>query len=215
MSATLATNPDAHLLALETELHAIEARANTYDHEAPGNTWDAFGLILEEYWVVADQIEVLPAHTLEGLQCKARVIRSVYGSLTNDVNPISRHTESLLRDLLGEGAPVVELPALHPDDALLQACAAFRAAWDAEQADLDTRIDDARTDAVFGRLQDVVDLPATTAEGVRAKADVGYHMAFLRWLSPGQEGGGWRKEADCHREAAIDILRGLSGRGGT
>ena len=52
----------------------------------------------------AHRVKQLPARTPEGLQAKARVLRSVYNSLAgSEPDHISEHLHGLVRDMLGEG----------------------------------------------------------------------------------------------------------------
>jgi hypothetical protein len=46
---TKAAELDGELLALEADLQAIEARADAYNHEAPGNSWKGFEATLDDY----------------------------------------------------------------------------------------------------------------------------------------------------------------------
>ena len=52
-------------------------------------------------------------------------------------------------------------------------------------------IDPKRSKVVFARLADVVELTATTFDGMRAKAAVGYVMAFERDFTP--DATNWRE----------------------
>ena len=59
---------------------------------------------LDDYWMFARRVLQLPARTPEGLQAKARVLRSVYNSLSGEDDDVGQHINGLVRDLLGEGS---------------------------------------------------------------------------------------------------------------
>ena len=59
---------------------------------------------LEAYWQFADRVAELTARTPEGLQAKARVLRSVHKSVSGrELDRVGEHLCSLVRDMLGEG----------------------------------------------------------------------------------------------------------------
>ncbi len=93
---------DGELIALTARLEAIEAEADAFP-AVTNERWHEFDAVLDRYWDVADEIVAIPARTPEGIQCKARVLRSVRAMLTsqND-DAISQHMLGLIGDLLGE-----------------------------------------------------------------------------------------------------------------
>jgi hypothetical protein len=98
-----AAEHDGQLLALAAELQALDERIAGFDHDAPGNTWEAFEALQGEYWEVFEKLDGIPARTPEGIQAKARVARSlIAGGGIDRESATGRHIEGLLADLLGE-----------------------------------------------------------------------------------------------------------------
>ena len=97
---------DGELLEVAAGIAAIDRQFATWN-KARASVSDAdWREELAAYWELADRVASLPARTPEGLQAKARVLRSVYDSLAgHEGDRISEHVHSLVRDMLGEGLP--------------------------------------------------------------------------------------------------------------
>ena len=93
------------------------------------------------------------------------------------------------------------------DADLHHACAAY---WVARKAERDgcgkhEDLPAAIIDAVYAAMADIAALPATTIEGMRAKAKVAYHvMTFYA-------GQRWRTEAGGDIKCAINVLADIAG----
>ena len=86
----------AAIAAIDRQLAAWEAT----DKSCTDPDWQAE---TDDYWNFADRVAKLPARTPEGLQAKARVLRSIYKSVGNEHDNVGRHVLGLVRDMLGEG----------------------------------------------------------------------------------------------------------------
>ena len=97
--------------------------------------------------------------------------------------------------------------AVHNDAALHQTCAAYWIARKAERdgCGKDEDLPPAIIDAVYAAMANIEALPATTIEGIRAKAKVAYHVMTLH------AGKRWRTEASGDITCAINVLADLAG----
>jgi hypothetical protein len=112
----------------------------------------------------------------------------------------SLSTDLIVRDACGE-------KVTQPDAALHLACAAYWVARKAERdgCGKDEDLPPAIIDAVYAAMANIEVLPATTIEGMRAKAKVAYHVMTMH------AGKRWQTEAGGDITCAITALADLAG----
>ena len=94
---------DGELLEVAAGIAAIDRQFATWTKARASVSNAEWREELAAYWELADRVTDLPARTPEGLQAKARVLRSVYDSLAgHEGDRISEHVHSLVRDVLRE-----------------------------------------------------------------------------------------------------------------
>ena len=94
---------DGELLEVAAGIAAIDRQFATWNKARASVSNAEWREELAAYWELADRVTDLPARTPEGLQAKARVLRSVYDSLAgHEGDRISEHLHSLVRDVLRE-----------------------------------------------------------------------------------------------------------------
>ncbi len=97
---------DGELMEVAAGIAAIDRQFATWNKASASVSNAEWQEELAAYWELADRVAGLPARTPEGLQAKARVLRSVYDSLAGHQDDrISEHVHSLVRDMLGEDVP--------------------------------------------------------------------------------------------------------------
>ena len=102
-STSKAGEVDGRLIELTTEIAQIDAATAVLNASPDPIDWDELSQLQNQFWHLADQVLQERAHTPEGMQAKARVLRSVHqGIAGSEMDPVSLHMHSLVRDMLGE-----------------------------------------------------------------------------------------------------------------
>ena len=95
---------DTELLENAAAIAAIDRQLAEWNTTKSGISDEDRNEELASYWEFADRVLELPARTPEGLQAKARVLRSVHKGVSGrELDRVGEHVLGLVRDMLGEG----------------------------------------------------------------------------------------------------------------